>query len=392
MKEPHATHFAPAALASDADLGAAIRQVADNPLLTQLLEAVGSVLLVINAERQVVAANEGALRAAGIAPDELPSILGLRIGESFGCLHVESAPNGCGTGHACSSCGVARAIVDSQINHRIVEYECAIRTARDGFERTQEYSARVSPLTGTRPPLFLVTLHDIADKKRREALERVFLHDLMNTLSAVSAYRCLAQNRVLDEGAYLQQLNHLIARVIDEVKVHRTLLDAEHEQPAIQLERLGTRELVEALKVGFEVHEQLGARQLSIECCDEFLESDRTLLLRVLTNMLKNAFEATAPKGTVTLRCFREDHHVVFSVSNPGMIPEEIASHIFTRSFSTKGESGRGFGTYSMRLFGERFLHGKVRFTTSQEEGTSFFLCLPLRPASAHALVRERRR
>jgi signal transduction histidine kinase len=392
MKEPHATHFAPAARASETELNAAIRQVLGHPLLTELLEAVGSVLLVINAERQIVAASETALRAAGLDLEALPSTLGLRLGEAFGCVHVETAPNGCGTGQACSSCGVARAIVDAQINHRVVEYECAIRTTRDGFERTQEYSARVAPLTNTVPALFLVTLHDIADKKRRETLERVFLHDLMNTLSAVSAYRSLAENRILNESEYLSQLNHLIVRVIDEVKVHRTLVDAEHEQPSIQLERLGTLELVEALKIGFEAHEQLGSRRLTIDCCDEFLESDRTLLLRVLTNMLKNAFEATAPAGTIALRCHREDHHLVFSVTNPGRIPEEVASHVFTRSFSTKNESGRGFGTYSMKLFGERFLRGKVTFTTSEEEGTRFFLRLPLRPGSAHDLTRERRR
>jgi sensor histidine kinase regulating citrate/malate metabolism len=50
---------------------------------------------------------------------------------------------------------------------------------------------------------------------------------------------------------------------------------------------------------------------------------------------------------------------------------------MFQRSFSTKG-SDRGLGTYSMKLLGERYLHGEVEFTTSQEEGTTFRLILPL--------------
>jgi sensor histidine kinase regulating citrate/malate metabolism len=34
---------------------------------------------------------------------------------------------------------------------------------------------------------------------------------------------------------------------------------------------------------------------------------------------------------------------------------------------------GRGIGTYSMKLFGEKYLKGKVWFTSSAENGTSFF-------------------
>jgi sensor histidine kinase regulating citrate/malate metabolism len=50
---------------------------------------------------------------------------------------------------------------------------------------------------------------------------------------------------------------------------------------------------------------------------------------------------------------------------------------LFKRSFSTKGLD-RGLGTYSMKILGERYLKGKVYFTTSEEDGTSFFFDLPL--------------
>ena len=51
---------------------------------------------------------------------------------------------------------------------------------------------------------------------------------------------------------------------------------------------------------------------------------------------------------------------------------------IFQRSFSTKGE-GRGLGTYSMKLLTERYLGGRVSFTTSADEGTIFKVALPIR-------------
>jgi signal transduction histidine kinase len=64
-------------------------------------------------------------------------------------------------------------------------------------------------------------------------------------------------------------------------------------------------------------------------------------------------------------------------VHNPVYIMPEIQLQIFQRSFSTKG-SGRGLGTYSIRLFSERYLKGKVSFTSNPQEGTTFRVQYPL--------------
>lgn len=47
---------------------------------------------------------------------------------------------------------------------------------------------------------------------------------------------------------------------------------------------------------------------------------------------------------------------------------------VFKRYFSTKSKSGRGIGTYSMKLFGERYLGGKVGFYCS--EGVTVFILI----------------
>ncbi|WP_163338642.1 ATP-binding protein [Desulfopila sp. IMCC35008] len=69
---------------------------------------------------------------------------------------------------------------------------------------------------------------------------------------------------------------------------------------------------------------------------------------------------------------------VFFHVWNKQFIPDDIARRIFQRNFSTKAEEGRGIGTYSMKLFGEQVLNGKVSFTTSAENGTTFTLEHPI--------------
>ena len=45
--------------------------------------------------------------------------------------------------------------------------------------------------------------------------------------------------------------------------------------------------------------------------------------------------------------------------------------------FSTKSSTGRGLGTYSMKLLGERYLGGAVSFSSSAEHGTVFTFELP---------------
>jgi len=93
--------------------------------------------------------------------------------------------------------------------------------------------------------------------------------------------------------------------------------------------------------------------------------------------MATNAAEATPDQGSVSIICQNKPGVVVFSIHNIGAIPDGIQLQIFQRSFSTKG-NGRGLGTYSMKLFGENYLQGKVYFTSDEKEGTRFTIELPI--------------
>ena len=106
------------------------------------------------------------------------------------------------------------------------------------------------------------------------------------------------------------------------------------------------------------------------------LVSDRTLVNRVLGNMVKNALEAIEPGQRVLLGCTGSTDAVEFWVQNPGIMPREVQLQVFQRSFSTKGR-GRGLGTYSIKLLTEHYLNGKAWFTTSIDEGTTFVIRLP---------------
>ena len=91
--------------------------------------------------------------------------------------------------------------------------------------------------------------------------------------------------------------------------------------------------------------------------------------------MVKNGLEATASGGTVRLSYDGANGRHCFKVWNPGKIDDDVIPRIFQRYFSTKEGRGHGLGTYSMKLLGERFLGGKVQFSTG-DDGTTFEISL----------------
>jgi signal transduction histidine kinase len=99
--------------------------------------------------------------------------------------------------------------------------------------------------------------------------------------------------------------------------------------------------------------------------------------MRVLQNMVLNALEATPVGGVVRVGATVSSDAIEFAVWNDAVIPPEIARRIFQRNFTTKSELGHGYGTYSMKLLGERMLGGSVTFTSQPGEGTCFRCRLP---------------
>jgi signal transduction histidine kinase len=118
--------------------------------------------------------------------------------------------------------------------------------------------------------------------------------------------------------------------------------------------------------------------QVAADSHDVTIESDSSILRRVLRNMLINALEASHPDETIEVGCRDHGDEVEFWVHNPGVMPEPVRLQVFQRSFSTKGV-GRGLGTYSIKLLSERYLKGAVTFRSTKSEGTTFFARYPKR-------------
>lgn len=374
-----ATYFAPAERASRMEVDEIRYRVLLDRTLSSLLDAIPDYALILNHERQVIAVNKRLLDAFRLG--NASSLIGKRPGEAFGCIFSSEGPSGCGTGNHCSVCGAVMSILESQQNLVQSCHECHITLDRKGGT-SLDLEVCSNPATVNGIPVTVCIMRDISDQKRRNILERVFFHDVINTAGGIHGMASmLAENPGLPAGKeaeYKQWLVLLSGRLIDEINHQRNLLAAEKGEfkpnpgmvhvPALMKE-------VHALYVSHDIGE---GRTLAMgDIVDAFIESDRQILYRILGNLVKNALEATPRGGTVTLSCSGDDDRVTFSVTNPGVMPAEVQLQIFQRSFSTKAATGRGIGTYSVKLFGERYLKGKVAFTSREPDGTTFTLSIP---------------
>ncbi|MFA6316275.1 MAG: ATP-binding protein, partial [Elusimicrobiota bacterium] len=172
-------------------------------------------------------------------------------------------------------------------------------------------------------------------------------------------------------------------RLIEEIQAQRELSVAERGELATKSADVGSLPFLSDLAGLYENHDVAKGKSIRIDeaAASLVLHTDRSLLARVVGNMLKNGLEASKPGETVTLGCAREGDDAVFRVHSPAAMPEKVQLQVFQRSFSTKGGSGRGLGTFSMKLLGEGYLKGKVWFESSKDKGTTFFLRLPSKKA-----------
>ncbi len=382
--DPHFTEFAPPERSSGEEISLDARLVAESPGLTQTLDMTPGQAVILNENRQIVHANRAFQEMAGNGP--VQNLLGQRPGEVLGCAYSDRNAGGCGTTRFCSECGALKATLASQ-KGQAAQQGCEI-LQKSGDALDLKVWASPLELQGRRFTLF--TLADQSAEKKRRALERLFYHDVLNTAGGLYGYADLLSELIPAEeesGRYARSIFQLSEAIIEEIQAQKELSAAENQELIPRFVPVQARALLEEVTRSYQAHQVSKGRtvQVAPDSVEVTLTTDRTLLKRVLGNMTKNALEASAPGQAVTLRCQDQDGGLAFSVHNPKAMPEKVQLQVFKRSFSTKG-SGRGLGTYSIKLFTERYLGGRVWFTSSPEEGTTFTAWLPPEVPSPESL------
>jgi len=335
----------------------------------------------LNAKRQVIAANRAFCVMAGITIED---VIGKRPGEIMRCEHADEGPDGCGTAEGCRFCGAVRTVLDSRAHGRPHTRQCRLRL-QSGAALNLRITA--SGVTVEDHEFTAVFIEDVSGEARRKILEHTFFHDVINLAGGIVGLSDLLAAQVdghPDHAEEIAALAYSSAALLEEIEYHRDIMYAESGDLRVCRRPVRVSALLRKIVKTYSRHPTAQDRSIHLDRVDDAtVETDSRLFTRIVGNMIKNALEATAPGGIVAVSCTRQDPHVVLSVHNDAVMPEEVKSQIFQRSFSTKGDAGRGIGTFSMKLFAERFLGGQVTFVSEPAEGTTFRLTLPERPGCA---------
>lgn len=377
--EAFETQFAPAARAPVERIVEEYQVIRQIKNVQEILDALPHIGAILNQERQVIYSNQTLLGFLGIQSVE--PILGKRPGEVIHCIHSAKAPGGCGTTENCSVCGAVRAILACQKSQEFITDECRITTSSEGKNKFLDLRVTVKPIHIQSNIFYVITFTDISNEKRKKALERIFFHDVLNMAGSLNGFFSLLKE-TNDQNEFRELLelakevsNHLT----DEVIAQRQLVAAENGDLEVDLKPADSMTLIADALQTIRMHSLAQDRSILIRKHSEEIRfrTDKTLVRRILVNLLKNALEAGSGKDAVEIGVEKKGAYVRFTVWNKSVIPQDIRLQIFQRSFSSKGLN-RGLGTYSVKLLTEQYLKGKAELESGEESGTSFFINLPI--------------
>jgi nitrogen-specific signal transduction histidine kinase len=375
---PAKTYFAPAGRDTPAEFYRKAAIIERLPLLKNALDAMPNMVMILNGNRQIVVANRKLLNILG---SSVAAIIEKRPGEAIKCIGAKGGPDGCGTGVNCTTCGAVNAVLDCGKHNAQIVRECRILAQTPSEVVPLDLRVTATPFEVEKEVFVMVAIEDISHEKRVAVLQRTFFHDVLNTAGCIQGYADYLASDSASDPEVCQRLASLSGQLIEAIQSQRDLLHAEFGDLRVQPVPLKASQVLDDLRNQYLTHPVAAGRSISIgQSWDGAIITDRQILNRVLGNMVKNALEATSPGGTVTLSCLESGYTAAFTVNNPEVMPKEVQLQVFQRSFSTKGEAGRGIGTYSMKLFGERYLGGKVDFESRSSEGTTFRLALLKKP------------
>ncbi len=305
------------------------------PNMSSFLNAVQNAVLVLNQKRQIVYANNKVLDLADVPEVEL--VYGLKPGDVWKCEHAMSSEKGCGSTEFCRTCGAAKVIRSSLRGIKKLS-ECRITKNESAEAIDLQVLGTPAEFEGKKYTIF--SIQDISSEKRRNALEQIFFHDVLNTAGGIYGYAEILKDATPEEVMQYKDVFYLLTeKLISEIKTQRLLSAAENKELSLSLTKFNTHNFLEEMCTTYSNNHISKNKKVIVDVDSDKQEitCDKIILGRIISNMIKNALEECESGQVVTLGNRIVDGYTEFWVHNPGLIPRDIKLQIFKRSFSTKG-------------------------------------------------------
>lgn len=214
-------------------------------------------------------------------------------------------------------------------------------------------------------------------------MARQVAHEIKNPLTPMKLSIQYLQRAIAGDSPNVKELSRNVAGTLVEQIEHLSNIASDFSAFARigepNNEEVLINEVLHSLTSLYQGHEDCEVTYLS-PTQDFYVFADKTQMNRLFTNLLLNAIQAIPDdrKGQIVVRLqLASDQHVIVSVSDNGEgISTEVQSRIFVPNFTTKS-SGTGLGLAMCKNIAEQ-ARGEIWFETKLNEGTTFYVKLPL--------------
>lgn len=212
----------------------------------------------------------------------------------------------------------------------------------------------------------------------REMAKQV-AHEIKNPLTpmrlSVQSFEKQFEPTAPDSREKLADFSNTLIQQIDILSTIASAFSNFAQMPAQQTEIL---DVSQTTKLALEIFND---KNISFEAPQSVIcaRLDRTQLIRVITNLVKNAVQACADTSntTIEVRVFKKNQRACVSISDNGIgIPKKHADKIFEPKFTTKS-SGMGLGLGMVKNIVETY-DGTINHRSTPNKKTIFTVCFPL--------------
>lgn len=259
----------------------------------------------------------------------------------------------------------------------------------DGAEVFLELSSGDSFL-GRRKFSVLIA-RDISERKLAESLkadvERMTRHDLKGPLNGI-----IAAPEIIRESGPLNDVQKDLLKLIEEsgwtmfnmINLAQDMFKLERGVYDLRPAPVNLSPLIRRLLV--ETHQLANLKKVSVEALLDGkpwqeinpirISGEETLCHCMLSNLLKNALEASPEGAAVQISITRGDEIQTIAIKNRGAVPRELREKFFEKYATSGKKGGTGLGTYNAMLIAK--VHGgDIKMESSEQDGTTVTVTLP---------------
>lgn len=222
-------------------------------------------------------------------------------------------------------------------------------------------------------------------------MARQVAHEIKNPLTPMKLSIQYLQKAINNNQPNVKELSSSVANTLVEQIDHLSKIAADFSQFAnIGNTHISIFDLHEVIATIKELYAMNERTKLIWEPVHKsiMVQADKTQMNRLFTNLLANAVEACTDINTCMIQIgeSKKDNHVLINIKDNGEgIPVEMQERIFIPNFTTKS-SGTGLGLAMCKGIVEK-AGGKIWFETTQGNGTTFFIELPLVEVAASDII-----